>query len=366
VALLALLSCARVFARDADVVYHEPHLSLQYANDIHPYAWSAMRPDPYYTDQINAYSVGDRKVLDSFLDTQTHIGSKSPQASTLLEVTEDLSVTSSRRGIFGKIAKVGLGFATGGLAGAAVGALAGGAKRLMEPNVDPKGWSTVMDHKDVRNPASSKTPDFHPIDSDFLKIPNAGHTTGSFPGSQHYRRAQWGFRRRRLPYFSKSEGFGSANPFRSPNSFFGTPNDLLSPNAKWSPIRNPGAFDVAAATAAVPHLPYGGYSSFHARRLRAAKDAGAASFPPVPDVRFADADSRLGDNTPLLSDGSPAHFRHSGKNMRWDGDKFAPTASPFGAVSPYVHGLDGQFFDFYGGGGGGGGGSDGGEGSSAL
>jgi len=371
VVLVALVS-----ARQADVVYQEPHLALDYSDDIHPYAWAAMRPDPYYDAPLTAYTL-DEKSLESFLDVQTSLKAKNAPP-TLLEVKEDLSISTSRKGFGGKLLRGAAGL-VGGVAGAAAGMVMGGKKKgpsgggFTDLQLNQKGFGTVTDKKPESNPASiALLPKGPPIYNDFKRIPSGDKATGSFPGHLHYRRAQWGYRRRRLPYYSKREGFGSANPYRQSNHFFHSPNDFGNPRSpeisKWSAARDPHVFDLGPVAHGETKLPYGGYSSFHGARFRASRHSengdAPPSFPPVPDFRFSSSFGPKGTSSvPRLSDGSPRFPPGHHDKLPVNYPTFSPAAHPhFGAVSPYVVGMTGDYFNFFGGGGG----EDAGEGSAAL
>jgi len=241
---------------------------------------------------------------------------------------------------------------------------------LMDFGRNPNGFSHIVGRSHDDNPASSYVRKFHPVPSDFQRIPSQSHLTGSFPGS-NFRRAVYGLRRRRMPFFSRREGFGSVNPFRRANSFFNSPEDVMFPRQVWDAARNPKAFD-AGRLAPDPksnHLPYGGFSSFSDNaKLRNSRvsngndpfmvHAGADRWVP----RYGSVRGFGPHEAALLSDGSPASFGtfaginvgHAsdpflgGVNMRWDGEKFSPYVHPFAGGAPNFVPGDYTFWDFYG------------------
>jgi hypothetical protein len=353
----------------ANVVYTEPHLDYGLSEVIHPYAWASQMPTPYYDRKFSPYDV-ESKLLDQFLEMQTHIQKDTPQAEVLVEVASSLE-DARRRGFGGMLGKAALGAAkfalkntvagkalefagglAGGLGGGGGGGGGGGAAGkggLFNPKsqktANPKGFSTVMGVKPVNNPATFKTPKMKPVYSDFLKNPTDKDNTGAFKGWKHYRRATYGVRRRRSPYYSHSEGFGSANPFRQLNNFFHSPNDALAPRSPNNPFyaaRHPEIFDVGSS-ATVGGKAYGGYSSFRRHRFRSDRsqafaNAGSGGVP---------SPSMPGGNAKFFSDGTPAHLpmnTHPG---------MAVAPPTFGEPSPFIVG-DNTFHNFYGGGGDGG------------
>jgi len=319
-------------------VMQDPVLALEFADVIHPYAWAHARPDPFFPEGASAYNMHP-DVLASFLAVQSSLKAQSPQAASLVEVQEDLSIKSSK-----SQRRLGL-----------VDQLMALLKKD-EPDfgVDPKGASTVMGIKPDNNAASVKVKAEPGIPSDFRSIPNAKEAMGSFPGALHYRRGQYGLRRRRLPYYSSSEGFGSVNPYRKLNSFYASPQDVMSPKAKWHVAKDPSMFDLGRFAQAENKLPYAGYSSFHSSRFRSARDAGVLSpssdsYPGLPHAVSGSAmhhPSFRGIGAGRLSDGTPITEapRHLAPLPRF--------RTSFNSPSPYIPGMTGEYFNFFGAGGG--------------
>jgi len=324
--------------KEANVVYHEHELALEYSDVIHPYAWAHARPDPFYDPSVDAYSVGKSDVLASFLETQTSLKSTSPQAATLLEVSHEAVITSKTHTAKAKAP-------------------------VLDFQINPKGFLKIMGIK------VEPVKDLPKIENDFRKIPNEEEATGSFPGALHYRRGQYGTRRRRLPYYSTSEGFGSVNPYRELNSFFKSPNDVLAPRVKWHAAKDPSIFDLGRFAHHEAKLPYAGFSSFHNARFRSARDAGTWHSSFIDHPHYFHPLGFKGTGAGRLSDGTPVghSIEHWGGGIpgpRAHGD-FATNAYTqprfsgsswlhprFGSPSPYIHGMTGQFFNFFGGGGG--------------
>jgi len=351
--VLVTLLLGVAYAKTANVVYSEPTLAVEYSDTIHPYAYASERPDPFYADRLNAYTIGSPSALESILEVQTHLNAKSQQASSLLEVTNDAR-------FIGRMMQK-----AGSLVGRGVNAIFG-LNRGTDAQRNPHGFSPRFGRSNENNPASSYLAHFHPVPSDFKRTPDENHNTGSFPGGSSFRRGQYGFRRRRLPYFNRREGFGSVNPYRRANSFFNAPGDVMFPKQVWSSARNPKAFD-AGRTNVKSRMPYGGYSSFSENaRFRhsqgAASDplmvhAGADHWVPKFSGGFGHAE------VPIYSDGTPVFHGYpggavghasdpftGGLNMRWDGEKFAPVLHPqFGGPPAFIPG-DYTYRDFYGGG----------------
>jgi hypothetical protein len=364
VVTVALLSA--VEAKRANVVYYAPKLDVALSDVIHPYAWSEQRPTPYYEPHMNAYNIGDEKHLNPFLEVQTHMTKDSPAAASLVEVA-----VVRRKGFFKKIGRglmrgaralgrgigrvagfagrmikrVGVGGLAAGAAGAVGGALlAKGIGGMMGGNT----FSAMGGFKPENNPASDALFPLKPMASDFRANPPASDRTGSFPGSQAFRRAVYGVRRRRMPYFSHHEGFGSANPYRRANDFFKAPNDFLSPRTKFF-HNSAKLFDYGRFAEQETKLPYAGFSSFAHHR-----STGEPAIPGRPrsggvfsHTPFSHAHVDATDNgMRFLSNGMPIppqHFKES--------DFGEPTIHPhFGALpGPFV-GNDHKFRDFYGGG----------------
>jgi len=312
-----------------------------------------MRPDPYYESHVTPYHL-DHQALESFLDVQTSVKANTKQASSLLEVA-----TTRRRGFFGKLAKgalaVGGAMLAGRMARKVVGGGGGGDKagltsgnnELLDIQKNDNGWSSVVNHPPTMNPASFK---LLPLDGtlpDFKRVPNRLKSTGSFPGSQHYRRGQYGWRRRRIPYFTN---LPTKNPYRRPNNFFTSPNDFLK-SKDWM---NSDNWDYGQIGSDSNKLPYGGFSSFRHARFRSQRHDAAVGAPNFGDSPAISAPSGFlsnGSRAPSMgrSFGSGAAldpFR-GGSGMRWNGEMFEPTRHPqFGGPSPYIQGME-QFFNFY-------------------
>lgn len=374
VLLVALAVLSSVEAKRANVVYYEPKLSVEYSDVIHPYAWSDQRPTPYYESHMTPYTIGNENHLNSFLEVQTHIDKSDPAASSLIEVRMERkgffkkmgrglmagarAVGRGIRGVAGfagRMLRRGIG---GGLALGAAGAIGGamlakgamsGAKKLMDPNGNPGGvtFSKVAGFPDEVNPATENLLPMKPTGSDFRMNPPASDRTGSFPGSQAFRRAVYGVRRRRLPYFSHHEGFGSANPYRRVNDFFKAPNDFLLPRTKFFK-QSAKFFDYGRLAESETKLPYGGFSSF-AHHRSTGEPAGAghhnvgvfANFP----FSHTHTDS-LENSMRFLSNGQPIpaqHFKESDFGMPSIHPHFGPLPGPF-------VGNDHKFRDFFGGG----------------
>jgi len=209
--------------------------------------------------------------------------------------------------------------------------------------------------------------DLPKVENDIRKIPNEEEAMGSFPGALHYRRAQYGTRRR-LPYFSTSEGFGSVNPYRKLNNFFKSPNDVLAPKVKWHAAKDPSIFDLGRFAHHETKLPYAGFSSFHNARFRSSRGAEAetwhSSFGPPPH-HFGMPLGFKGIGAGRLSDGTPIGHSIGGITGPRAHNDFATDVYTqprfygnsmlhphFGSPSPYIHGMTGDFFNFFGAGGG--------------
>jgi len=112
-------------------------------------------------------------------------------------------------------------------------------------------------------------------------------------------------------------------------------------------------FDLGRFAQVENKLPYAGYSSFHSSRFRAARDAeGVASGAPRGDFSapgFAYSGnahpSFKGTGAGRLSDGTPIHNSAPVSSL-------LPSTRFRSTPSPYIPGITGKFFDFFGGGGG--------------
>jgi hypothetical protein len=309
-------NAAQTDAKHTVVMLYEPQLSTEYADVIHPYAFSHKMPDPHYDDHINAYNIADPSALSSFVETQTHIKAHSQHASTL------------------KVAAEAEGW------------------RRKPPTYNKKGYSTKLGFKKANNPATPNLPKkLKPLDSDFLTVDR----------TVAYRRASYGFRRRRIPNFGSYNPFRSLNPWHRRNSFVNMPNDMFGlPNAA---IHNPRVFDFGRARAGM--LPFGRVSSFTDNGAppgsssqsgsssgSSGGSAGPAGTPPAPSL------PAMPFMLDVFSDGFSG-FRNGGYRQalsEFGGGFGGGFGGPYGnmsPVSPYIPGDDYRFRDFYGGGGGG-------------
>jgi len=292
------------------VIEHEAELPLEYVNHIHPYAWEHRRPDPYFLPHHTAYNIALERELSSFLEVQTHLKARSKEAFRLKRIHGPWIPADTK------------------------------------DSYNKKGFSKKMGIPDPTNAASIKTENNDEIPSDFIMDPEMTRS------NNRYRRAVYGLRRRRMPYWGVTAPFGSTNPWHRQNSFFAAPNDFFvsKPPNPLLAIRNPRVFDYGRLRSRETLLPYGGYSSFGSGPM----PYRAGGFYERPFNAF-----RGGWHPPLTDwtgsgySGEGPRGMHDGLNNFYASPYTSYTGNPgyggfprFGAVPSFIPGDD-TFFNFY-------------------
>jgi len=187
---------------------------------------------------------------------------------------------------------------------------------------NPDGFSARFNRDPAHNPATDNLPyELEPVRSDFETAPRG----------YEFRRASYGLRRRRMPYFASSNPFASNNPFHRPNAFTNSPPDFfaLKPPSALSAIKNPRLFDFGRSRGSQSSQ----FSSF--------SESGSGG------LNLRGLRGRSGPfNLDAKSDGF-AHYKNIAYRQRIS-DEFRGVGSlKASPVSPFIPG-DHKFHDFYG------------------
>jgi len=182
-ALVALTAAASEPKKDADVVYYEPDLRLEFAGNIHPYAFAYRMPEQHEA------RLSSPKDFASLLQLEDHFVKGSAEAA-------HLTVTPNY-----------------------VASIDGAA---------PEMWPALVE---VEAPKPNPNP-FYPGDN---------YQGTPFPNS--YRRAVYGTRRRRMPLTLNAMAH-TLNPFRRPMNFQNAPQDVLFPRQRLMQALNPQLTDI--------------------------------------------------------------------------------------------------------------------------
>jgi len=320
-----LLVAATVVAAHPDISYYEPELPLEYADAIHTYAYAHRMPEVF----------AESNSVATFLEIADHYDSESAAAKKLTLLPEYVDSLDGENALpenypaeIPEESLVELEARERALT--AKMELLNTAAKKKKGGKKPKKGKGGYDHK----PETIKPMPVEPNPNPFH--PGDNYDAGVF--KNHYRRAVYGLRRRRMPLTLNALSY-TINPFRRPMNSRTGPADVLFPRQRMLQALNPKLTDIGSQ-GQPGALPYGGHSSFAALRHQEPRPGtigglGVSQFPaPVPA------------------------FGQQGPESFSDGRQM-PGAHPL-PVSPYVPGMA-KFFDFYGGGGDKAGGAAGGE-----
>lgn len=313
-----------------DVVYYEPELHLEYATDIHPYAYAYKLPLPTY-DRHHTPK-GTMKDFASFLDLQDHIKKGSLQADKLT-VSPDIVDSIDQLTTTPSMVEAD-----------------SDATPIMSPvKFGPK----QPDGSPNPDPADPLPVKLDPMPSPFV----VGDRHGAGVFGNNYRRAVYGLRRRRMP-FTINALTTTLNPWRRPNNFLASPPDMMFPRARFLEAMNPSLTDVGRFGG--PGIPaYGGFSSF--RALRNQQQQGP--YAPLNVLNGGGLPYTVGQIGGAIPNLAGLNNMGAPSGLLPGMNSFQAPHPLSGGPSPYIPGMY-DFHDFYGGGGkaGGGGGAEGGEG----
>jgi len=291
-ALAALAAAASEAKKDADVVYYEPDLRLEFAGNIHPYAFAYRMPE-----QKEA-RFASTKDFFSLLQLQDHFVKGSPEAERLTATPNYVASVDGE----------------------------------MAP---PEMWPAMVEvdpATDTRMPIKPNPNPFYPGDN---------YQGTAFPNN--YRRAVYGLRRRRMPLTLNALSY-TLNPFRRPMNYRNAPQDVLFPRQRLLQALNPQLTDIGRF-GGTNQLPYQ-HSSFVAPVV----EAGTMGEPANPFRVFRHQEPVPGTIGGLGVNTFPAPIPGFGQTspLTISDGRQLPVAHPL-PVSPYIPGMPGKFFDFYGG-----------------
>ena len=301
-AVLLAVAVALVVAEPSNVVYIESDLPLEFAGEIHPYAYSYMLPEPHYRA---AHFSGRAEDFNSFLELQDHVLAGSEEAKLLTVTPEAMPVVSEPEPLPSLLET--------GADSQFISKIAGAVKTMLSS----KGASKAAEN----SPSAMATIKLNPHPSQFW----AGNQYDAGVFKNSYRRAVYGVRRRRMP-FTLNALTQTLNPFRRPNHLENTPQDVLFPRQRMMQALNPQLTDIGRF-GGPEQTAYGGYSSFRVFRHQEPQPGsigglGVQTFP-----------SPIGQAAPVLG---------------MDPRMIQRPAHPMGGgPSPYIPGMEGKFFDFY-------------------